>query len=701
MPDVTGMDEADAKSTLSALGLVVNISYANSDTVPNGKVISQSITGSKAAKKGDSVAIVVSSGETLFAVPNVIGSDRASAEAALKNAGFSVMVDEQYSETVAAGQVISQSETPGTNIKKNSTVLIVVSKGAQMITVPNVVGKDSDSAVKAMTDSGLSVSTVQQSSDTVAAGKVISQSVGAGTSVKPGTPVTLVISSGVEKVTVPNVVGSALSNAQNALSSCGLSASVSEQYSDNVAAGVVISQSVAAGSSVNKGSNVGIVVSRGPENAGVPNVIGSDRSAAISALQAAGFNVSEGEAQYSDSVPAGCVISQDVAGGSQVKKGTTVTIIVSKGQEMVTVPNVTGMDAASAESKLAQSGLNVARGTAEYSDIVPEGNVISQSVSSGSSVAKGSTVTIIVSKGVSSYTVTFDSNGGTSVNSMSVKKGGTLSGLPTPTKDYCNFAGWTYNGSSAEGMTVNGDMTLIANWTDKAAGDWVLANNAPSGGKVVDNKWTYTVTTTETTWSTEAALDGWTRTGNVTQQEAGSGVIEYIETQPSGFQNTNGLMVGTPSGWDNDTSTRVITKVKEFKEYYYWHYTRTKEYYGWGREDTGNYIGNKPAQGNGDSDFSNYNEYRTTFGGSNWDGKAGSGTDGWGTYFNLGALRLPFNPYVSMWFYRADIYNAYYTDYVKSFEYAKTTVESRESTTGEPSGAGVGNIQHWVRYIPK
>ena len=217
VPDVTGMDEADAKSTLSALGVVVNVSYANSDTVPNGKVISQSITGSKAAKKGDSVAIVVSSGETLFAVPNVIGSDRASAEAALKNAGFSVMVDEQYSETVAAGQVISQSETSGSNIKKNSTVLIVVSKGAQMITVPNVVGKDSDSAVKAMTDSGLSVSTALQSSDTVAAGQVISQSVGAGTSVKPGTPVTLIVSSGVEQVVVPNVAGSTLADAQLSL----------------------------------------------------------------------------------------------------------------------------------------------------------------------------------------------------------------------------------------------------------------------------------------------------------------------------------------------------------------------------------------------------------------------------------------------------------------------------------------------------
>ena len=569
------------------------------------------------------------------------------------------------------------------------------------------------------------------------------------------------MSSGVEQVVVPNVAGSTLADAQSALSGCGLFASVSEQYSDNVAAGVVISQSVAAGSSVNKGSSVGIVVSRGPENAGVPNVIGSDRSAAISALQAAGFNVSEGEAQYSDSVPAGCVISQDVAGGSQVKKGTTVTIVVSKGQEMVTVPSVagmtaaeaesrlsqygikvtrseeysstvpagsvisqsisaggsvakntaitiviskgpelvtvpdvTGMDAASAESKLTQSGLSAVRGSSEYSDAVPEGSVISQSVSAGSKAARNSTVTIVISKGIQSFIVSFDSNGGSSVNSMTVRKGDTLSGLPTPTKDYCDFTGWTYNGSSANGMTVSSDMTLTANWRDKATSDWVAEGSIPAGAKQVDEKWTYTYTT----WSTEAALDGYTRTGNVRQNEKESGIIVYIESQPSGLQNNNQYVVGTPTGWDNDTGTRIITSTGEFREYYYWHYSRTKEYYGWGTESTGNYIGDKGVKAIGDSSFSNYNEYVSSFAGSTWDGHVASGSskqDG-GTVYNLGQTRLPFNPYVSMWFYRINIYNAHFTDYTKEFEY----FQSREAAS-VPSGDGVSNVQHLVRYIPK
>ena len=769
VPDVTGMDETEAKSTLSALGLVVNISYANSDTVANGKVISQSITGSKVAKKGDSVSIVVSSGEILFEVPNVVGSDRATAEAALKNAGFSVMVDEQYSENVASGQVISQSETAGTSIKKNSTVLIVVSKGAQTITVPNVVGKDSDAAIKAMTDAGLSVSTQQQSSDTVAAGKVISQSVGANTSVKPGTPVTLIVSSGVEKVTVPDVVGSALANAQSALSGCGLSASVSEQYSDNVAAGVVISQSVAAGSSVNKGSSVGIVVSRGPENAGVPNVIGSDRGTAISALQAAGFNVNEGEAQYSDTVPAGCVISQDVAGGSQVKKGTTVTIVVSKGQEMVTVPDVvgmtaaeaesrlsqygisvtrseeysstvpsgsvisqsvgaggsvpknttitivvskgpelvtvpdvTGIDAASAESKLSQSGLDVSRGGSEYSDTVAEGSVISQSVSAGSKVAINSTVTIIVSKGIQPFTVSFDSNGGSGVGSMTVKKGDTLSGLPTPTKDYCDFTGWTYNGSNADGMTVSGDMTLTANWRDKATSDWVAEGSIPAGAKVVDNKWTYTVSTTETTWSRgDAPLDdqGYVRTGNEEWRINATGESYYCNGFPDGdYQNYTQLVGGIPwTAGQNDIYILDVTS--EWAGYVYWHWM-----YDSGGTEYGIYTRNiSQKSGWGTALTNKYYKYYGEFTSSSdyQRGNAGyNNNTGWPTYVNTGRTSYADNQGTDRWF-RFDYYKAAFVEKYKWLEYSKTTVESFETVNGEPSGNGVGNIQHLVRYIPK
>ena len=695
VPDITGMDEAAAKSALSALGLIVNVSYANSDTVASGKVISQSITGSKAAKKGDSVSIVVSSGEVLFAVPNVVGSDRATAESALKSAGFKVEVADQYSDTIEKDKVISQSETAGTNIKKNSTVLIVVSKGMQTVTVPNVVGKDSSSAQKAMTDAGLSVSIQEQASDTVAAGKVISQSTAAGSSVKPGTPVTLIVSSGMPKVTVPNVVGSDRATAEKALSDNGLTSSVSEQYSDTVAAGIVMSQTVAAGSSVNKGSRVEIVVSRGPENAGVPNVVGSDISSARSALEAAGFKVNEGTRQYSDTVAEGIVISQDVAGGSQVKKGTTVTIIVSKGQEMVTVPSVVGMTYAQAESQLSHQGLKAARGSEEYSDTVQEGCVIRQSESAGSKLAKGSTVTIVVSKGRQPYTVSFNSNGGTSVGSVTVKKGDTLSSgsLPVPTMDYYNFSGWTYNGAGVDGMTVSGDMTLTATWSEKAASDWVVAGNVPAGANVVDNKWTYTVTTTETTWSRETALDGYSRTGNEKWEMTAQGSRDWA-TWIGDFRNeTSNLNYGQPYvAEETDTFKRDVENVSA-GYYVYWHYTypvagQSNETHLFNR-DISQYYGTW-LSGRGSCTL--YKEFASSYLYPNRHGDAVCVGEGRGD--------APID-YQCCVFWCEAVQRCNYTEYVKNFEYTKTTVESRESTTGEPSGDGVGNIQHLVRYIPK
>ena len=705
----------------------------------------------------------MSSGEVLFAVPNVVGSDRATAESALKSAGFKVEVADQYSDTIEKDKVISQSETAGTNIKKNSTVLIVVSKGMQTVTVPNVVGKDSSSAQKAMTDAGLSVSIQEQASDTVAAGKVISQSTAAGSSVKPGTPVTLIVSTGMPKVTVPNVVGSDRATAEKALSDNGLTSSVSEQYSDTVAAGIVISQTIAAGSSVNKGSRVEIVVSRGPENAGVPNVVGSDRSSAISALEAAGFKVSEGTPQYSDTVAEGIVISQDVAGGSQVKKGTTVTIIVSRGQEMVTVPSVvgmtyaqaesqlsqqglkatrgseeysadvpagsvisqsiaagsntaknstvtlviskgqelvelpdvTGMAASSAESKLSQSGFAVSRGSEEYSDTVQEGCVIRQSESAGSKLAKGSTVTIIVSKGVQPFTISFNSDGGTSVGSVTMKKGDTLSSgsLPVPTMDYYNFSGWTYNGAGVDGMTVSGDITLTATWSKKAASDWVVAGNVPAGANVVDNKWTYTVTTTETTWSRETALDGYSRTGNEKWEMTAQGSRDWATWIGDFGNETSNLNYGQPYvAEETDTFKRDVENVSA-GYYVYWHYTypvagQSNETHLFNR-DISQYYGTW-LSGRGSCTL--YREFASSYLYPNRHGDAVCVGEGRGD--------APID-YQCCVFWCEAVQRCNYTEYVKNFEYTKTKVESRESTTGEPSGNGVGNIQHLVRYIPK
>lgn len=575
VPDVTGMDEAAAKSALSELGFTVDSDYANSEKVESGKVISQNIVGTKAAKPGETIMLLVSTGEELVGVPNVVGCDRTTAENALKNMGFAVMVDEQYSETVEQGMVISQSKTAGTNIKKNSTVLIVVSKGAQSVTSPDVGGKDS-------------------------------------------------------KVTVPNVVDTDRASAEKMLSDSGLSVSVSEQYSDTVQEGYVI--------------------------------------------------------------------SQDIKGGSQVKKGSTVTIIVSKEQELAEVPNVVGMNESDAESELKKNGFNVNKGTAEYSDEIPEGAVISQSVSAGSKAAKNSTVTIVVSKGAGALTISFDSNGGSSVESIMVKKGDALDELPTPTKDYCDFAGWMYNGADASGMTVSEDITLTASWVDKAESDWVVESSMPQGAKVVSEKWTYTMTTTDTLWSTESTPDGYTMTGNTQWQQTGTGTSYYCNGFPDGeYQNNANLLDSQPyTAVENETyKCEVVT---QWAGYVYWHWM-----YNSGGTEYGQYtrnISQRSGYGTAIKNFyyNNYGEFTSTT--DYQQGSSGyNNNTGWTTYVNTGRTSYEENQGTDRWF-RFDYYSSTYTEYVKSYEYSKVITENLESSS-LPSGEGIENVQRLVRYISK
>lgn len=439
-----------------------------------------------------------------------------------------------------------------------------------------------------------------------------------------------------DEVNVPNVVGSDRATAEKALSDNDLVANVSEQYSDNVAAGIVISQTVEAGTMVDKGSTVGIVVSKGQEKVGVPNVVGVDRNSAISVLEAAGFKVSEGASQYSDRVAAGYVISQSESAGVKLAKGSTVTIVVSNGRQP--------------------------------------------------------------------FTVSFNSDGGTSVASITMKKGDTLSNenLPAPTKAYNNFSGWTYNGESVDGMTVTGDMTLTAEWSAKSTSGWVAVESIPEDAKVVDNKWTYTITTTQTTWSRgDSPLDdqGYVRTGNETWKLNGSGESFYCNGFPDGeFKNNTGLAGSVPwTASSNDIYRFDVTT--DWAGYVYWHWM-----YDSGGTEYGQYTRNiSQRSGYGTAIKNFYYKYYGEFTSTSDYQKGSSGynnNSGWTTYVNTGRTSYADNQGTDRWF-RFDYYKASFMEYYKYIEYSLTTVNSYETTTGEPGGEGVGNIVHLVRYIPK
>lgn len=130
VPNVVGKLEKDASSTLSAAGFKVSKTYKYDDSVDAGKVVSQSPRGGN-AQEGSTVTIVISQGKKSITVPSVQGQSKKVAQAALQKAGLKVAVKEEYSDSVKAGQVISQSVASGKIVPADTTVTITVSKGPE------------------------------------------------------------------------------------------------------------------------------------------------------------------------------------------------------------------------------------------------------------------------------------------------------------------------------------------------------------------------------------------------------------------------------------------------------------------------------------------------------------------------------------------------------------------------------------------
>ena len=167
-------------------------------------------------------------------------------------------------------------------------------------------------------------------------GEVVSVSPSEGAEVKEGTTVTLVISKGNQPATVPKLTGKSQSDAEAALSQAGLSGNATEDYSDTVEEGVIISQDTDAGKEVSKGTTIGYVVSKGPKMTvvTVPSILSFDKNAAEKKLKEAGL-VPEylGEDDSVNEYGQGQVSYQSISAGTQVEKGTTVQYKVSKGSQ--------------------------------------------------------------------------------------------------------------------------------------------------------------------------------------------------------------------------------------------------------------------------------------------------------------------------------------------------------------------------------
>ena len=280
MEDYSNRTEKDAIEAMKKLGFPesnIKITKENSLEVDADKVISQSPeAGTEVDPKNDQVTLVVSKGPENVSLDNYVDYSYDNAVSALLALGIkqsNIIYAEEASDTVEQGYVIRQNPGAGTSFDPvNDTITLTVSTGSDKVNIGNYAGSTFDEAVNGLVGLGISgsnISRVDEASDTVEKGRVISQNP-ANTSVAPGsTKITLTVSTGSDKVSLESYVGFSYDNAVSALAALGVSAnriSKVEQFNSSYEKGMVFSQEPASGSSFDpKTGKVTLYVSKGVE----------------------------------------------------------------------------------------------------------------------------------------------------------------------------------------------------------------------------------------------------------------------------------------------------------------------------------------------------------------------------------------------------------------------------------------------------
>ncbi|MEU3143212.1 MULTISPECIES: Stk1 family PASTA domain-containing Ser/Thr kinase [unclassified Streptomyces] len=266
-------------------------------------------------------------GNDNVAVPNFVGTTKAAAEKKATNTDLVLAFTSKPCEDQAKGNICEQDIDPGTDVKKESTVNLVVSTGAPKVAVPSVVGDNVDDATAELEgDKYAFVVETKEKESTETAGTVLEQDPALGEEVEKGTTVTLTVAKAVARSTVPDVFNKTCDEAKAQMTANDLVGNCTEQEVDDAnQVGKVISTTPGPNQQVDKNSQVQIVVGKAKANekVAVPNVNGQTLKDAQKMLQEAGLAV--GEIKGSQD-PNSRVIGADPGQGNQVDKGTAVSL---------------------------------------------------------------------------------------------------------------------------------------------------------------------------------------------------------------------------------------------------------------------------------------------------------------------------------------------------------------------------------------
>jgi serine/threonine-protein kinase len=260
-------------------------------------------------------------------VPSVVGASVEEANAALTPLGLrSEVIEKRFDEDIAAGKILESDPSGGRKIDAGGSVKLIISKGQERYVIPVLTGLTPDAAIKALVSQPLkSAGIIEEFNSTIPKGLVISTNPSNGQKVKRDTPVTILVSKGVEEIALTTYVAQSGDQAQNELTEAGFNVESSFAYSETIAAGAVISQAPSGIVSAPKGSTITLVVSKGSKFVFIPNVYSIETNKAIATLKDLGLKVkvrSIGKKAVKN------VTNVSPKVGAKVLRGTVVTITV-------------------------------------------------------------------------------------------------------------------------------------------------------------------------------------------------------------------------------------------------------------------------------------------------------------------------------------------------------------------------------------
>ena len=255
-----------------------------------------------------------------ISVPSLVGMSQTEASKSLKPLGLDLeIIEEVFSEDIPKGRIIASKPGGGSKISPDKKVGLILSKGQERILIPRLNGLTPDVASAQLSSLGLTVGEINEIFDMkIAAGYVIATEPKETMAVKRKTIVDLIVSKGVEQISLQSYVGKGGEQALSELTEMGFDVDAEYKFSDSVFKGQVISQSPEKMESIGKGSKIDLTISKGPEFVFVPNVLGKNKNDASLDLENLGLRVKiKGSGKVNNISP---------AIGAKVKQGAVITL---------------------------------------------------------------------------------------------------------------------------------------------------------------------------------------------------------------------------------------------------------------------------------------------------------------------------------------------------------------------------------------